>query len=202
MQYTDITPEKLAHVFMKFGKGDEEAFSFFYKYFISDLYAYGRSLGAEEEYVMDSVQDVFLKIFSDKPHFQSVEHLKFFLFKSLKNRLYDLFKSKSFSDSVDIDEEVLNFSIKITVLDEIIEEEDRIIIQQKIANLLAILSPSQKEALYLRYIQCLNYVEISDMMGKTEVSIRQLVSQGLRKIRKENKILPMIVFIGLLYDKF
>ena len=35
----------------------------FYKYFINDLYAYGRSLGAEEKYVMDAVQDVFLKVF-------------------------------------------------------------------------------------------------------------------------------------------
>lgn len=187
---------------MRLQKGDEEAFSFFYKYFISDLYAYGRSLGAGEEYVMDVVQDVFLKIITDKPRFQSVEHLKFFLLRCVKNRLYDIFKSKPFSNNVSIDEEGLHFSIKITVLDEIIEEEDRIIIHQKIMNLLAVLSPLQKEALYLRYIQCLDYSEISEIMNKSEVSIRQLVSQALRKIRKEKKILPTLLFIGLLLSKF
>ncbi len=149
MQYTDVTHEKITYLFVKFGEGDEKAFSFFYKYFMNDLYAYGRSLGATEVHVMDVVQDVFVNVFFDKPQLKSVEHFKYFLLKSLKNRLYDLFKSKSFSKTEDINEEVLAFSIKTTVLDEIIEEEDRIIIEQKIEKLLSVLSPLQKEALYL-----------------------------------------------------
>lgn len=202
MQYIDITPEKISHNFIKFGEGDEKAFSFFYRYFINDLYAYGRSLGVEEIYVMDAVQDIFLKVFFEKPRLKSVEHFKYFLFKSLKNRLYDLFKSKSFSKTAGIGGEVLNFSIKTTVLDDMIEEEDRTIIQQKIEKLLSVLSSLQKEALYLRYMQDLDYAEISEMMGKTEVSVRKLVSQAISKIRKENKVLPMIIFIQLLYSKF
>ena len=191
----DVTPEKISYVFIKFKEGDEDAFSFFYKYFINDMYAYGRSLGADEKQVMDAVQDVFLKVFFDRPHLSSVEHFKYFLLKSLKNRLYDLFKSKSYATTTDISGEGLNFSIKTTVLDEMIEDEDRMIIQQKIEKLLSVLSSSQKEALYLRYIQELEYVEISAMMGKSEVAIRKLVSQAIHTIRKENKILPMLVFI-------
>ncbi|WP_294081402.1 RNA polymerase sigma factor [Proteiniphilum sp. UBA5384] len=197
-----MTPEKISYVFIKFKEGDEEAFSFFYKYFINDMYAYGRSLGADEKQVMDAVQDVFLKVFFDRPHLSSVEHFKYFLFKSLKNRLYDLFKSKSFSKTENIDEEVLSFTIRVTILDEIIEEEDRIVVKQKIEKLLSVLSPLQKEALYLRYIQELDYAEISEIMDKSEVSIRKLVSEAIRKIRKENKILPMLVFIWFLYDGF
>ncbi len=196
----DIAPEKISRVFVKYREGDREAFSFFYKYFINDLYAYGRSFGAEEKYVMDAVQDVFLKVFLEKPHLESVEHFKFYLFKSLKNRLYDLFKSKSFLSTSDINGEVLNFSIKTTVLDDIIEEEDREIIRQKIEKLLSILTPLQKEALYLRYVQEFEYAEISEMMGKTEGAIRKLVSQAIQKVRKENNILPMILFIGLLFS--
>ncbi|SFS69137.1 RNA polymerase sigma factor, sigma-70 family [Porphyromonadaceae bacterium NLAE-zl-C104] len=195
-----VTPEKITHVFVKYGEGDDEAFSFFYKYFINDLYAYGRSLGADEKHVMDAVQDVFLKIFHDKPYLKSVEHFKFYLFKSLKNRLYDLFKSKPFSMISDMEGEVLNFSIKTTVLDDIIEEEDREIIRQKIEKLLSILTPLQKEALYLRYVQEFEYAEISEMMGKTQSAIRKLVSQAIQKVRKENNILPMILFIGLLFS--
>lgn len=202
MQYTDITPEAIARNFVKLAEGDEEAFSFFYTYFISDLYAYGRSLGADEKYVMDAVQDVFLKVFFDKPNFASVEHLKYFLFKSLKNRLYDLFKSKSFLTSSEIGGEVLNFSVKTTVLDEIVDNEDRIIIQQKVEKLLSVLSPLQKEALYLRYVQELEYAEISEIMKRTEVAIRKLVSQAIQKIKKENKLLQMLLFIGILYGQY
>ncbi len=198
----DITSEEILHNFKKYREGDEEAFSFFYKYFINDLYAYGRSFGTQEKYVMDAVQDVFLKVFFDKPRLTSVDHFKYFLFKSLKNRMYDLFKSKSFLKTDTFGEDVLNFSIKTTVLDEIIEEEDRNIVQQKIEKLLSILSPLQKEALYLRYIQNLEYMEISEIMGKSEGSIRKLVSEAIHKIRKENRVLRMLVFIELLCSKF
>ena len=50
----------------------------------------------KETEAKEVTQDVFLKVFFDKPHLKSIEHFKYFLFKSLKNRLYDLFKSKSF----------------------------------------------------------------------------------------------------------
>lgn len=199
MLETEVTPDRVLYMFDKFVVGDEKAFSFFYKYFIKDLYAYGRSLGAEEAHVMDSIQDVFLKIFSERPVFISVEHLKYFLFRSLKNRLYDLFKSKTFSGNTSIDGDNLTFSIKTTILDEIIEEEDRIIIKQKIEKLFSLLSSLQKEALYLRYIQGLKYSEISEIMDRSEVSIRKLVSEALIKIRKENNILPMLNLLALFF---
>lgn len=180
--------------------GDEDAFSFFYKFFINDMYSYGRSLGADNIHVIDAVQDVFVEVFYEKPQLKSVDHFKHFLLKSLKNRLYDLFKSKAYSKSADIEEEVLSFSIKTTVLDEIIEEEDRITIEQKIEKLLSVLTPLQKEAVYLRYIQDLEYSEISEIMNKSEGSIRKLVSQAIIKIRKENKILPIMALITLLFS--
>lgn len=198
----NVASEEVSNIFVKLQKGDEEAFSFFYKFFINDMYAYGKSLGVEDDYVMDAIQDVFLKIFFNKPRFNSVAHFKFFLLKSLKNKLYDFFRYKPFSNTTDIQHDTFNFSIKTTILDEIIEDEDRVVIQQKIEKLLNSLSPLQKEAVYLRYIQELEYAQISEMMGRNETSIRKLVSQAINKIRKENTTLPSIIFIILLFKGF
>ena len=99
---------KTINNFAKLQKGDEEAFSFFYRFFINDMYAYGKSLGVEDDSVMDAIQDVFLKIFFNKPQFNSVAHLKFFLLKSLKNKLYDFFKYKPFSNTTDIQDDAFN----------------------------------------------------------------------------------------------
>lgn len=198
----NLASEEISNVFVKLQKGDEEAFSFFYRFFINDMYAYGKSLGVEDDSVMDAIQDVFIKIFFNKPHFKSVAHFKFFLLKSLKNKLYDLFKYKPFSNTTDIQDDTFNFSIKTTVLDEIIEKEDRAIVKLKVDKLLNCLSPLQKEAVYLRYIQELEYAQISELMEKNETSIRKLVSQAINKIRKENSTLPSIVFITLLFNGF
>lgn len=184
--------------FEKFKKGDRQAFSFFYKRFINDMYAYGKSLGAKDSLVMDAVQDVFLKVFFNRPSVGSVRHLKYFLLKSLRNRIYDMLNSSSVAKAKPIEGEVLNFSIKTTVLDDIIEEEDRDAVKQMVDKFLSMLSPLQKETLYLRYMQDLDYADIASMLNKSEASIRQLVFQAIRKIRKENKILPTIVFLSLL----
>ena len=114
--------------------------------------------------------------------------------------MYDILKSSSVTMSEPIDGEVLNFTIKTTIMEDIIQKEDREEIQRTIDKFLSILSPLQKEALYLRYIQELDYPDIASLLNRSEDSIRQLVFQAIHKIRKENKILPMIVFINLLFN--
>ena len=197
----NMASEELSNTFAKFQKGDEEAFSFFYRFFINDMYAYGRSLGGKDDCVMDAIQDVFLKIFFSKPRFKSVAHFKFFLLKSLKNKLYDFFKHKPYSNTINIHDNAYNFSIKTTILDEIIEDEDRAIVQRRVEKLLNSLSPLQKEVVYLRYIQELEYAQISEIMEKNETSIRKLVSQAINKIRKENTTAPSLIFIALIFSQ-
>jgi RNA polymerase sigma factor (sigma-70 family) len=197
-----MASEEISAIFAKLQEGDEEAFSFFYRFLINDMYAYGKSLGMEDDYVMDAIQDIFLKIFFNRPRFNSVVHFKFFLLRSLKNKLYDFFKHKPFTHTTGFQENIFHFSIKTTVLDEIIEDEDRTIIQQKVEKLLSNLSPLQKEAVYLRYIQELDYTQIAELMHKNETSVRKLVSQAINKIRKENAALPSILFISLFFNGF
>ncbi|MBD1421074.1 RNA polymerase sigma factor [Sphingobacterium chuzhouense] len=177
-------------MFMEFLKGSSDAFSYFYTFFINDLYAYGISLGGSEDIVKDAIQDIFLKIHSNnQKKFSSIEHLKFFLLKSLKNKLYNIYTSKMVSTASPITEEALEFSISTTVLDTIINEEDRIIIQQKIDNLLTKLTARQKEAIYLRFIQELEYAEIAEILNMTQHGVRKLISRSLKRLRGEEQLL-------------
>ncbi|WP_159637022.1 RNA polymerase sigma factor [Sphingobacterium composti Ten et al. 2007 non Yoo et al. 2007] len=174
---------------MEFLKGSNEAFSYFYTVFINDLYAYGISLGGDKDVVRDAVQDVFVNIHAGAKNFSSIDHLKFFLLKSLKNKLYNIYASKRVSTAAPFTADVLNFSISTTVLDSIINEEDRIIIQQKIDNLLTKLTARQKEAIYLRFIQELEYAEIADILGTTQHGARKLISRSLKRLRSEEQLL-------------
>lgn len=176
-------------MFMEFLEGSSDAFSYYYTFFIHDLYAYGISLGGSEDIVKDAIQDVFISIHAGEKNFSSVDHLKFFLLKSLKNKLYNIYSSKSVSTATPITNEVLNFSITTTVLDTIIDEEDRIIIQQKIDNLLSKLTARQKEAIYLRFIQELEYAEIAEILNMTQHGARKLISRSLKRLRGEEQLL-------------
>ena len=104
------TPDHII-LFTKFKKGDDDAYSFFYQYYLNDLYAYGISLGAEKEVVKDTVQDIFLKLYFDEKNFSSIDHLKYFLLRSLKNRLYNIYKSKAVSTTTSFSYLVIGFCI-------------------------------------------------------------------------------------------
>lgn len=188
------TPNHIS-LFAKFKEGDDHAFSFFYEFYINDLYAYGISLGGEKEVVKDAVQDIFLKIYFEKKDFASADHLKYFLLKSLKNSLYNIYKSKAVSTTTGISEEVLNFSITTTVLDQIIVEEDRSLIKQQVDDLLSKLTSRQKEAIYLRFMQELEYEEIAGIMDMTPHAVRKLISRSLKRLREDEQRLLICLFM-------
>lgn len=184
-----------SNLFEKFKEGDDDAFSFFYKLYINDLYTYGMSLGCEKEVIKDVIQDIFLKIYFEKKDFSSINHLKCFLLKSLKNRLYNIYKSKTVSSTIDISENIFCFSITTTVLDKIIDEENRTIIKLQIDNLLSKLTSRQKEAVYLRFMQGLEYDEISEIMDMTPHAARKLISRSLKKMRSDEQLLLIWLFM-------
>ncbi len=188
------TPDHIS-LFTKFKEGDDNAYAFFYQCYINDLYAYGISLGGEKEIVKDAVQDIFLKIYFDKKDFASIDHLKYFLLRSLKNRLYNIYKSKAVSTTTDISEDVLNFSITTTVLDCIIDEEDRTLIKQQVDDLLSKLTSRQKEAIYLRFMQELEYEEIAEIMDMTPHAARKLISRSMKRLRDDEQLLLICMFM-------
>lgn len=191
----DVSTPDYISLFTKFKEGDDDAYSFFYQYYINDLYAYGISLGGEKEIVKDAVQDIFLKIYFEKKDFVSIDHLKYFLLKSLKNRLYNIYQSKAVSTVTEISEDVLGFSITTTVLDRIIDEEDRTIIKQQIDDLLSKLTSRQKEAIYLRFMQELEYEEIAEIMKMTSHAARKLISRSLKRLRDDEQLLLVYLFM-------
>lgn len=184
-------------LFCKFKKGDEDAFSFFYQFFINDLYAYGIGLGAKSEWVKDVIQDVFLKVYFKEKNYESLTHFKYFLLKSVKNKLYDLYKSKAFTSSVEISGDKQNFTVATTILDDIIGSEDKLIIQQKIDKLLSKLTARQKEAIYLRFIQELEYLQIADILNMTVPAVRKLIFRSLKRLKEDQRL--FLIYLFLLY---
>ncbi len=89
-----------------------------YNRYVDDLYTYAIYLGFEKEMVMDAIHDVFCKFAADEKILQDVSNVKFYLFKSLKNRLYDIYKTrKEYIGLSTIDTQVVLFNIHVTIED-------------------------------------------------------------------------------------
>lgn len=163
-----------------------------YHAYIDDLYAYGKALGVSYENLQDAIHDVFLNVIDHYDNLKLDENIKYYLLKSLKNKIISNARKKVEHDDIGYADES-DFSIKITGLELLIEKEERDRLTKKIEKMLTLLTPRQKEAIYLRYMQELSYEEIASMLDITEKGARKLVSRAIIELR--GKQLFFLLFI-------
>lgn len=158
-----------------------------YNEYLESLYSYALHLGFDDHSAMDAIHDVFYKLCIQHSSLDEIENLKFYLFRSLRNRLIDLKRTNreipGLSPTENDADIHLPFQLNVTIEDEIIEKEDSEEIRQKVENVLNRLSPRQREIIYLRYIQECSYDEISEIMEISVAASRNLVSKSIAKLR-------------------
>lgn len=164
------------------GRDDYEAFSHLYNLYINDLLSYGISLGFVEETCRDAAHDVFFKVFTEKKRLSAVQKPTAYLFRSFRNHLLNIQK-REHRFTPDSTFETPPFTTEITILDNLIDEEEAQRLNTLVTALLNELTPRQREAVYLRYMQEMEYEEIALLLDMNANSARRLVSRALERLR-------------------
>lgn len=153
---------------------------------IEGLFSYALYLGFEKEIIMDAIHDVFCKLSADKSLLRDASNIKFYLFRSLKNRLLDIYKSKNTQTTVYTSDftDILPFDIDISTEDVIIQEEERQKIKNKIEEMLNSLTPRQREIVYLRYVESYDYNQISALLNISIPSCHKLITKSMKTLRE------------------
>lgn len=172
---------------------ENEDFSQVYATHVTGLYNYGIGLGFSHDICLDAIHDVFFKFYT-KDKLENVGNIKYYLFRSIKNRLIDIRRSKK--------KEVANqyigdlpFTVEVTVMDSLIKEEERALLKKKVESLMNSLTQRQREAIFLRYMEEMEYDEIGELLHMNSESVRKLVYRGIEKIRKESGNIPTLFCI-------
>ncbi|MEA4903059.1 sigma-70 family RNA polymerase sigma factor [Desulfitobacterium sp.] len=184
------------------GQDNYEAFSDIYNLYINDLLSYGISLGFSEETCRDAAHDVFFNIFTEKKRLSSVKNPTSYLFRSFRNHLFNIQKRQNRLSS-DFMFEKNTFTTEITILDTIINEEENQKLKNLVEELLKELTPRQREAIYLRYMQEMDYEEIALLLNMNANSTRRLVSRGIENLRNkalngDNESFTVLLFVLLI----
>lgn len=161
--------------------GDDEAYTYIYRQYSQALYAYGMHFTADKGLVEDCVQDVFVKIYQNRKRLQSTDNIKLYLFISLKNKLFNVFRKDIKYSQIDTLEPV--FAAEYTIEDEIIQNEKEQFLNEKMIRMLEVLSPRQKEIIYYRFVEGLSYEEICQIMDMNYQSTQNLIQRSLKKLR-------------------
>ena len=88
-----------------------------------------------------------------------------------------------------------SFSVEVSVLDTLIEEEERESLRNRVESLMNSLTGNQREAIYLRYMQEMEYDEIARILNINAESVRKLVYRGIDKLKKQSNLDIMLLLV-------
>lgn len=178
MEQTNNSAETLL---ASFQAGNMAAFSQLYDSHINILFNYGLKLTIDRELLKDCIHDIFVKLYIKKNELGVIENLRSYLFISLKNKLCDELRKRMFMSDTAVEE--VDAVSPVNVEDDYVEEERKMNDFSLIQHLLGQLSPRQREALTLYYIEERKYEDICEIMDMNYQSVRNLMCRGLTKLR-------------------
>lgn len=148
----------------------DQVFTYIFNYYFNNLYNYGFRLIQNEELVKDCIQELFLRIWKNKINLLSINNLKAYLFKGLRHQIINMLELKNNTiEKTNVEE---NFAIEFSPEDYFIINQDEENIRKRVIHAINQLTEKQREVIYLRYFEELEYQEIAKIMNITIQSVK------------------------------
>ena len=166
-----------------FRKGDNEALTVIYSENVKKLYLYGLKLTSNRSIIEDSIHDLFSDLTRNKKNLGDTDNIHYYLIKSFKRKLLrQLQKEKRYNLDGKVEDYI--FEITYSIDHELIQEENTNEKLSLLQKALAGLSPRQKEAIYLKITEELDYVQIAEIMDISVESCRNLIAKAIKSLKE------------------
>lgn len=163
--------------------GDRDSFEYLFHTYYKDLYRYGVKFCGNPQQTEDEIQDLFLKIWTNREKLGAVTAVKTYLWISLRRRLMTAIQKNKrdthLAESVNRDHIFLLSAEEFIIQDEKKREQ-----AEKLQSVIQDLSARQKEVLYLKFYEGMSYEEIEQILGVSQQAARNYLYLALQKLRK------------------
>ncbi|MCF0070199.1 sigma-70 family RNA polymerase sigma factor [Dyadobacter sp. CY261] len=182
-----------------FQSGDRQAFAEIMQTYYPLLLSYGMQFQRDREFVKDCLHDLFIDLWNKREKLEGVQKLKPYLLSSLRHRLFRETKrlrwfreAEELTDDYDLE---VQFAIESYLVNHEVQHEELKRLQANLEKL----SKRQREAIYLRFFQEMEYEDIARVMSIHYHSAVNLVYEALRMLRK-NWFLSLITAISSIFQ--
>jgi len=173
-------------------EGNKSALEQIYSTYISSLLKYGRKFSRNDSLIEDCIQDLFIELWKNREGLGMTDSIQRYLLVALRRKVIrQLDKSKKWVSDTEPTE--LDFEAEIAVDQKLIEMEMSTERAQQVKAAMENLSKRQKEVIYLKYVSGLDYEDIGEIMDLNYQSVRNLVSNALKKLK--GTLLPLVLVI-------
>lgn len=156
------------------------------------LYNYGLKISKDSQLVEDSIQDLFFRLLIKNFNIESVKNQRYYLLKSLRRQILKTLELKYYQiNKVEVNDDCFTeFSPEDYFIQN--QSEENLIV--RVNKALNQLSDRQREAIYLRYFENLEYEQIAEIMNINYQSVKNNVHRGLVALKD---IISLYLFISI-----
>ena len=173
----------------KAASGDQDAITELYELTYSSVYKTVKSMIADEDTVLDVVQDSFIKGFQSLDQLDTPENFRAWMKRIATNKAKDYLKKKKpilFTDMANEDGEEIDF--RDDCLDHSPEEVlDRKETTRLMSEILGTLSEDQRLVIGMFYYEEMSVREIAESLGCSENTVKSRLNSGRKKVEVKVK---------------
>jgi RNA polymerase sigma factor (sigma-70 family) len=170
-------------IWNNFRKGDKHALELIYDGNYSALIYYGLKFTTDKNLLKDLVHELFEDLINSGERLSQTDNIRFYLLKAFRNKLLKKLSGVQLilKDQFDGSE----FDIVDSVEHQLIKNEVKETIHQKIISAINKLSAKQKEIIYLRFYNDMDYPEIAELFGVNIQTVRNLMHRAIRSLKDD-----------------
>ena len=164
--------------------GKKAALARIYQGEVDALFRYGCQFTADQALVQDCIQDLFIELWKNREGIGTTTAIRQYLLVALRRKIVRQLQQQSNRQERAEKVQASSPDQEAAADEQLIATEEVNTQQQQIAAALNLLSDRQREVLYLKYFEELDYKEIAAMLDINYQSVRNTASAGLKALRK------------------
>ena len=166
--------------------GDYDAFTLLYNKYIQPLTQYGLKFMADLPAVEDCLHDVFVWLWANRHKLDMHTSVKSYLFKAVRTTMLHGLQKQNRLRGLNTDDETgYPFELALTPETRVLHNENQRQLRQQIERVLSTLTAKQKEVIYLRYYEGLNFEEIARNMNLSVKACYKLMGRAISILREK-----------------
>ncbi len=181
-------------------RGDKTAFDHLYDLYFDSLFGFGRQYRLDDEIVQDCIQDLFVHLWLNREKLPEVASVKAYLYRSFKNRILNILRKEkmirektTFAWDSD-DGSAVAFPHEAFLISGEEDSEKK----ESLRHAFRDLTDHQREALYLRFYENMEYDEIAETLSLKDVKYaRTLIYRSLETLKNGLMKLPLFKSIEI-----
>ena len=178
--------QRLVYLWEKVRQDDEASFAAIHSQLFSGLFCYAMKMIKDEEVVDDLLQELFIKFWVKRKTIGEIQHVNAYFFRSVRSMVLNYIKSTSLK--CDKLSRLPLMDLEFSKEEIIIHKENDLEIRNKLLNAVNSLPKKQREMIYLRFYEGLEYNQIASVTGIRYQSVINHVYRATQSLRETSAL--------------